>query len=153
MATAETLDALPVEQGLIAEDHGVVVAPAPVVELAGVSCEMPVLIREDLSLGVGLDTGIGGEAQAMADIDILEFTLASSQGLVQGDRLGVAEPVVNPVSALHYFHSFFGGCKFPLVLFCVRHHLPPIFLVCPLIGLRAGRDASGLSMNRLPEAF
>ena len=92
---------------------------------------MPVLIREDFSLGVGFDTGLLGQAQAMADIDILEFILASRQGLVQGDRLGVAESVIDPVSALHHFHCFFGGCKFPLVLFCVRHHLPPIFFSMP----------------------
>ena len=127
----EGFDALPVEQGLVAEDHGVVIAPATIVELAGVTREMPVLIREDLCIRVGFDAGLRGQAQAVADIDVLEFALASRQGLVQGDRLGVAEAVINPVSALHHFHCFFGGCKFPLVLFCVRHHLPPIFFSMP----------------------
>ena len=125
----DALDALLVEQGLVAEDHGVVVAPAAIVELAGVTREMPVLVREDLSLGIGFDAGLGGQAQRVPDVDVLEFAFASSKGLVQCDRLGVAEPVLNPVSALHHFHSFFRGCQFPLVLFCVRHqiYLPEFF--------------------------
>ena len=92
-----------------------------VVQFADVSTEMPVLIGEDLSLGVGFNAGVLGQAQAMPDVDVLELVLACRKGFVKSNRLGMAESILNPVSTLDHFYCFFGANEFLAIFLCVRH--------------------------------
>ena len=104
-------------------------------ELALIVADVPAVVREALLLGIALDDlDARADHKSAADLDILDFSLACGERLVQQLRKARAEAVVHPVAGLYGLRRLLRTHKFCLMIF---HNLC-LTLFC--FGLRLKRS-------------
>ena len=105
----------------VAVEHGLVVAQAPVRQLALVAGEVPGAVGEMLLLRVVLHNGDGAVAEHAADLHVRKFRLAAGQGLVADLRIGDAAAEVHPVPALNGARGLLSRAQLAFVLAHIIH--------------------------------
>ena len=90
---------------------------AILLELALIIADVPAVIAETLLLGVCFDDlDARADHKTAADLDVLHFTLARGEGLVQKLGKTRTEAVVHPVTGLHSLDSLLRRNKFSLIV-------------------------------------
>ena len=86
-------------------------------ELPLIVADVPAIVGEALLLGVCFDNlNARADHKTAADLDVLHFTLARGEGLVQKLGEARAEAVVHPVAGLHSLDSLLRRNKFSLIV-------------------------------------
>ena len=90
---------------------------AILLELALIIADVPAVIAETLLLGVCFDDlDARADHKTAADLDVLHFTLARGEGLVQKLGKTRTEAVVHPVAGLHSLDGLLRRNKFSLIV-------------------------------------
>ena len=112
---ADVLVAIEVRQR--AQHDGHEFHKAILLELALIIADVPAVIAETLLLGVCFDNlDARADHKTAADLDVLHFTLARGEGLVQKLGKTRTEAVVHPVAGLHSLDSLLRRNKFSLIV-------------------------------------
>jgi hypothetical protein len=112
---ADVLVAIEVRQR--AQHDGHEFHKAILLELALIIADVPAVIAETLLLGVCFDNlDARADHKTVADLDVLHFTLARGEGLVQKLGKTRTEAVVHPVAGLHSLDSLLRRNKFSLIV-------------------------------------